>query len=111
MYAPTNTPLTSSQAERLHAVIDNALLVAWDGCHKIYLAMDKVEADWFRAEYPHTVGPHPEEMIAAVERWWEQSCFLRFVNSVSHDPVDPNRGFTDVIPQFDEDDEDNDDDE
>jgi hypothetical protein len=31
--------------------VENAILVAFDGCHKIYVAMDEEQADWFRRNY------------------------------------------------------------
>ena len=100
------------------AVEDAALdahLAAWDGCHKIYLAMDAEQADWFRANYEHIAdGPTAATVLATVVGWWDESCPLRFVNAVTTNHADPNAGFTDVVPQFDEDDddlEDEDDDE
>lgn len=99
------TYLTHSQAERLYDAIGGALLVAWDGCHKIYLAMDEEQAEWFRTEYPHTVEIHTEEMLAAVERWWEESCPLRFINAVSTNHADPNAGYVSIVAQFDWDDD------
>jgi hypothetical protein len=91
--------------------IDDALLVAWDGCHKIYLALDETEAKFFRDEYPHVVEGDHNEKLAAVSRWWDESCGLRFVSGVRHNAVDPNAGFTDIVPQFAEDDECDEDDE
>ena len=96
------------------AIVD-ARLVAFDGCHKIYLAMDDPEADWFRENYEHIVEGTPEEMLTTVIGWYENSCFLRFVNAVYHRPDDPNAGFVTLISQFaeenDEDEPENDEDE
>lgn len=99
------TLLTYAQAERLYDAIGSALLVAWDGCHKIYLAMDDEQAEWFRDEYPHVVEFHMEEMLAAVERWWEKSCSLRFISAVSTNDADPNAGYVSIVDQFDWDNE------
>ena len=89
----------------LYDAIDEAIVVAYDGCHKIYLALDPIEAQWFRDEYPHVVGGSAEEMLAAVERWWDKSCPLRFINGVRHNPTNPNAGYISIVPQFaDEDD-------
>ena len=89
---------------------ENAVLVATDGCHKIYLAMDDTEADWFRANYEYIVEGTPEEMLTTVIGWYETSCFLRFVNAVYHNEDDPNAGFISLIAQFaDEEDEPEDD--
>lgn len=76
-----------------------AKLVAWDGCHKIYLAMDDTEAQWFLENYEETLEATPESMLSAVKKWFEQSCSLRFVQAVRHDADDPNRGFSTLVPQ------------
>ena len=80
--------------------IQDAHLVAWDGCHKIYMALDATEAAWFKGEYPHVVNGTPAEMIAAIEKWWSESCGLRFINGVRHNPSDPNAGYVQIVPQF-----------
>lgn len=91
--------------------MEDAILIAWDGCHKIYLAMDQVEAEWFADSYPHVVKADADTMLATVIDWYENSCFLRFVNAVSHNEEDPNAGFVTLIGQFaDEEDEDEDED-
>jgi len=79
--------------------IDATYLVAFDGCHKIYMAFDAYEAKWFKDEYPHTVEGSSDEMLKALHKWWDASCGLKFVNGVVHDEVDPNRGFTTIVPQ------------
>ena len=104
---------------QVYRAADEALLIAWDGCHKIYMAMDQQEADWFRQNYDEVFTGSPEEMIATIEDWWEMSCSLRFVSGVWSNPADPNAGFVGLIPQFvddydddeDEDDEDDEDDD
>jgi hypothetical protein len=89
-----------------------AVLIAWDTCHKIYLAMDETQADWFREAYaPDTYEGTPEEMFAKIKEWYEVSCGLRFVSAVRTNSADPNEGFYSLIPQFAEDDDDDDDDE
>jgi len=83
--------------------IDEAVLVAWDGCHKIYLALDEAEAVFFAEHYSvypeEVVRAKPDVMMAYVIRWWENSCGLRFVNGVRHNPENPNAGFVDIVPQ------------
>lgn len=102
-----NTELFDSVRE----YCENAVLVATDGCHKIYLAMDDEQADWFRENYEHIVEGTPEEMLITVIGWYENSCFLRFVNAVETNHADPNAGYTSLIPQFAEDKDDDEDDE
>lgn len=91
-----NTELFDSVRE----YCENAVLVATDGCHKIYLAMDDTEADWFRENYEHIVEGTPEEMLVTVIGWYENSCFLRFVNAVSYNDDTAQTDFTTLVPQF-----------
>ena len=85
--------------DEVRAAIGDAVLVAWDGCHKIYLAMDDIEADEFREHYPCVVEDSPDVMLAEVGEWWDVSCSLRFVSAVHHDAVDPNAGYRTLIAQ------------
>lgn len=91
-----------------------AKLVAFDGCHKIYMAMDSEQEQWFRENYDgdgHREGCFTgtqKEMLARLKMWWNGSCGLRFISAVSTNNEDPNMGFEDLIPQgadenFDED--------
>lgn len=95
--------------EPVEAVITDAKLVAFDGCHKIYLAMDDEEATWFRLNYNFIVQSSPDVMLQAVTDWYEASCLLRFVSAVRSNPENPNEGFTTLVEQgADADDEDED---
>lgn len=97
--------------EMVRVELEDALSVSWDGCHKIYLAMDQHEADWFAQNYETTFTGTVDEMYAMIVEWWEDSCGLRFVSAVSHNEENPNAGFNQLIPQFaDFDDEESDDD-
>lgn len=85
----------------LHA--QTAHLIAWDTCHKIYLAMDEYEANWFRGNYDTIVeGPAPV-LMATLRDWYKNSCGLKFIQAVSHNAEDPNEGFVSLIPQGAED--------
>lgn len=92
-------------------MLDNAKGMYWDGCHKIYLAMDDEE----RATMIGYGYDHHEPNLDELKRWFETSCGLRFVNAVFHNEQDSNKGFVGLIPQFyfedmeaDEEDEDDD---
>lgn len=89
----------SEVLEPVENYIGATYLVAFDGCHKIYMAFDRHQADWFRDEYPHTVEGDQDKMLEAIQTWWDESCVLKFVSGVVHDAEDPNRGFTQVVPQ------------
>jgi len=96
----TMTTIDTSLFDKVEEYIHDAHLIAWDECHKIYLAMDDTEAEWFRNSTYTVVEDTPEVMLATVIRWFEESCFLRFVSAVSHNETDPNEGFTSIIEQF-----------
>ena len=85
--------------------VDGAHLIAFDGCHKIYLAMDEHEAQWFRENYngkecdDRTFEGTAEAMLEKLKEWYEGSCPLRFIQSVERNEKDPNAGFKSLIPQ------------
>lgn len=111
------TDITDSELfDKVRDHINEAHLVAWDECHKIYLALDEIEAGWFRDSGGYTiVTGTPDEMLAILGEWWDKSCALRFISGVHHNATDPNAGFVTLIGQFedseDEDEDDYDDDE
>lgn len=95
----TTTARLSRKFDEVVEEIPHARLVAWDGCHKIYLAMDATEAAWFRENYETVVEDTPDTMLGKVVEWYEDSCALRFVQAVSHNEEDPNAGFRSLIEQ------------
>jgi len=91
--------------ERVEDAAQDAHLAAWDTCHKIYLALDETEAEWFRTSDYTLVEGAPEVLLATLRKWYEESCWLRFINGVRHNPTNPNAGFVDLIPQGAEEDD------
>jgi hypothetical protein len=90
--------------------VNFAKLIAWDGCHKIYLAMDDTQATWFEENYEHTLRGDSETLYDTLNEWWDDSCSLRFISAVSTNEDDPNEGFVTLVGQFaDDEDEDEDD--
>lgn len=93
--------------EDVEDALQSAHLIAWDGCHKIYLAMDEEQEQWFKKNYKEEecgtscnfVGS-TQEMLKMIQRWWGDSCSLRFVQSVETNHENPNDGFVALIPQF-----------
>jgi hypothetical protein len=61
-------------------VLQKTSVVAYDGCHKIYL-MDKIHTKWFQ-DYKVVEGS-PEDRLEMVESWWDQSCPLRFIEWIT----------------------------
>ena len=104
-------------------VLPHAKAIAFDGCHKIYVLMDKEQvAKMTTYGYGDDDGSYlltadkmsKAEMLDTLERWYDDSCSLRFINAVSTVDGDPNEGFTDLIPQgadWQDDDDDYDDEE
>lgn len=91
--------------DKVIAALPDARLVAWDGCHKMYVALDDEQADWFRANYEYCVEGSEPEMLGTLITWWHQSCGLRFISGVTTNHDDPNAGYTDLISQFEGEDE------
>lgn len=93
--------MTTNIPEVLGPVVDaltTARLIAWDGCHKIYVAMDNAQAEWFREEYDYAVSGTPDDMLDNLIEWWEESCALRFVQAVS--TINGEDDFDTLVPQF-----------
>lgn len=89
--------------ERVEDALPDAHLIAWDTCHKIYVALDETEADWFNKSDYTVVYGDTDVLLATLRKWYDESCGLRFINGVRHDAVNPNAGFVDLIPQGAED--------
>ena len=86
--------------KEVEEAVKTARLVAWDTCHKIYLAMDAEQEAWFVEHYsPDIFRGTADEMMATLRSWYEQSCFLKFISSVETNHDDPNLGFDSLIPQ------------
>jgi hypothetical protein len=85
--------------------VEYAKCISFDGCHKIYLAMDDTQAKWFKENYngaecdDRTFEGTPEQMFELLVNWYENSCSLKFIQSVETNEDDPNEGFTNLIPQ------------
>jgi hypothetical protein len=107
----------------VEAELTEAKGIAWDTCHKIYILMDEEQMAQMR-EYgydplipiSHLDAGNPDRSDASLQRaalaqlheWYNDSCGLRFINSVRTNREDPNEGFTSLIRQFASDEEDED---
>ena len=85
-------------------LVKGAKLVAYDGCHKIYLAMDQDQAKWFKKHYvketDKVVAGTASEMLGALEEWWQSACPFRFITAVYTKENEDD--FVEVIAQGDE---------
>jgi hypothetical protein len=113
-YTPHNSDSLEEGWEAVQEYVQDAVLIAFDECHKIYLAMDEDEAYFFRTNYQpavvESIHSSPAAMLATLEEWYDESCGLKFISAVWHDKGNPNDGFVSLISQFagQEDDEDED---
>jgi hypothetical protein len=112
-YTPHNSDSLEEGWEAVQEYVQDAVLIAFDGCHKIYLAMDQEEAYFFRTNYQpgvvEVIHSSPAAMLATLEEWYDESCGLKFISAVWHDKGNPNDGFVSLISQCagsDDDDED-----
>ena len=92
------------------ALLDGAKGIAFDTCHKIYVLMDDEQmAQMKEYEYDPLIsaeGHTTDELLSMLMEWYDDSCMLRFIQSVRTNHDDPNAGFGDLIPQGAESDED-----
>ena len=88
-------------ADKVADAMCDTLLVAWDGCHKIYVALDDEQAQWFEKNYEYSVRGTGDEMLTAIDCWYTNSCGLRFVSAVATNHADPNAGYISLISQGD----------
>ena len=89
--------------------LPEAKAIAWDTCHKIYLLMDDEQVVAMRGYgYGDENDPdslitkeqmNADQMLTTVKKWFDESCFLRFVEAVETNHEDPNLGFTTLIEQ------------
>lgn len=86
----------------IESMVDDIVALAWDGCHKIYLALDRVEAEHFRrlgygddspSEFLWAGTLSTTEILDVVQQWYYESCGLVFINSVKE------CNYEDIIPQ------------
>ena len=90
-------------SELIEERVSEARAIAWDTCHKIYVLMDDEQVELMR-EYGYDPlitkeEMKPEEMLSTLEKWYEDSCGLRFVEAVSTNHIDPNAGFESLVEQ------------
>ena len=83
--------------------LESAKGIGWDGCHKIYILMDDRQMikmqDYGYDPLISSDQMTTNKMFETIERWWDQSCGLRFISAVSTNKVNPNLGFEDLISQ------------
>jgi hypothetical protein len=73
-----------NQETDLDTLLTYAFSVSWDGCHKIYLNMDyNQHQKMIGYGYTRTIeNTNPYITNQEVEKWYEDSCSLRFIDAV-----------------------------
>ena len=104
-------------ADKVDEYTSEAKGIAFDTCHKIYVLMDDEQVDLMRSYgYGDANDPDslltssqltPKQMSDKVVEWFLGSCGLRFISAVYSD----ERGFVNIISQFEGNEYDEDEDE
>ena len=99
-----------SNLHKIEGFLDEAKGIAWDTCHKVYILMDDQEVEQSRKYgYDPLITSDemtPAQMLGTVLKWYRDSCELRFISATR--TTDTGTEFFDVVPQFFEEDEDED---
>ena len=87
--------------DNIDAALNDAVSITFDGCHKIYIALDAKTHNGF-VGYGYDMIPVEDktDAIDLLLQWWNVSCGLRFINAVSNDDT-----FHGLIEQFEYDNE------
>jgi len=87
----------------LEFYLETASGIAFDTCHKIYVLMDDEQMALMRQYgYDSLISSDEmsaEQMYETVSQWYEDSCGLRFIQAVETNHENPNEGFTDIVAQ------------
>jgi hypothetical protein len=88
--------------DRVRAALADADSITWDGCHKIYVAMDAQQT-----EEMAEIGYDPilkvtdvDDAFETLKDWYARSCGLEFISAIKTVAGDPNDKFTNLISQF-----------
>lgn len=90
-----------NQETTLDTLLTYAWSLSWDGCHKLYLNMDKAQHDKMMGYgYDLTIiNNNPYITTQKLEEWYEDSCSLRFIDAVFSNDDNTDK-FVTVVPQF-----------
>lgn len=81
--------------DKIDAALEDAVSITFDGCHKIYIALDAKSHDGFvRYDYDMILVDDKTDAIDLLLQWWNVSCDLRFISAVANDDT-----FHRLIPQ------------
>jgi hypothetical protein len=95
--------ITTEQDLKITEALKTAKGLSWDGCHKIYILMDAASLKQQKS-YGYGDGSDSSTLITnfgpaygltLVHQWWEESCFLRFISTVTDEET-----YGSIIDQF-----------
>ncbi len=93
----------------IEKTLNDAVSIAFDGCHKIYILMDEEQHKLMKEyEYDPLIRVSHlgvETALNTLHRWYDESCGLRFVSSVCSVDGNANDGYSHLIGQFEDEDE------
>ena len=70
-----------------------AQLIAWDGCHRIFLAMDDASTTEFE-DYETVTRDDGKDFYTVVFEWYVKSCPLRFIDAITN-----GKDYNVIVPQ------------
>lgn len=80
----------------LKDALETAISISWEGCHKIYIAMDQQSHEGqIECGYHPVMVSDKEKALDTLYEWWEAACGLRFISAISE-----NNKFKNLIGQF-----------
>jgi hypothetical protein len=90
----TDTDTQTVEWHRVKEHTERAASMHFDGCHKIYLAMDEGQTREYQDLGYEIVAPSFDQL----DQWYDQSCALRFVTATTS--TCDGTEFESLIPQF-----------
>lgn len=84
--------------------LENAFSITWEGCHKIYIMLDQESHEQMISyKYDPILVKDKNEAVSKLWEWFDNSCGLRFIQSISF-PMN-NENYINVIGQGEYDDD------
>ena len=88
---------------RIEKTLERSVSIAFDNCHKIYVNEDEEQHEKMKGYgYDPLIRIEAigvKEALKTLRTWYDKSCGLKFISAVRTVDEDPNKGFTDLIPQ------------
>lgn len=97
---------SNEMEQNLYVACDTAIAIAFDGCHKIYIALDAQERQKLKdLGYEIMIDRDDldmDQIYDILQDWYDNSCPLRLIDAVCtvDEGENPNDGYVCCIPQF-----------